>query len=70
MVSYKFDELGCFPVVLTVTSKDNKATSTIRKWIKVVNLPPKLSTLQVSAKSLETDPVIVNVKAIGAQDPD
>ena len=69
-VSHKFDELGCYPVILKVTSKENHNSDSAKIWIKVENIKPTLSNLAVKVESLETDPVIVNVNAVWATDRD
>ena len=66
----KFDELWCFKVQLTVTSKNNYKTHTVFSNIVVKNLKPELSAIDVRVTNLETDPVIVNVSAIWAKDRD
>lgn len=68
--SYKFDELGCFPIKLTVKSDKNGATHSVDSWIKVENLKPKLSSLNISIQNDQVDPVLVSVSAVWAQDPD
>ena len=68
--SHKFDELGCYPVILKVTSKDNNNTDTTKIWIKVENIKPRLSSLTTRVESLETDPVIVTLNAVWATDRD
>ncbi|MDP5038980.1 MAG: PKD domain-containing protein, partial [Candidatus Gracilibacteria bacterium] len=68
--NYRFQELGCFPVSLTVTSGENKKTSTDTIWVKVENLKPTLSSLNIQPVDLNTDPVVVNLTAVGAKDPD
>lgn len=68
--SYKFDELGCFPIKLTVKSNNNGSTHSVNTWVKVENLKPTFTSLNIQAQSLESDPVIVNVNAVGAQDLD
>ncbi len=68
--SKKFEILGCFPVKLTVTSKINKRLSKSIIWVKVINLPPKIKGLTVKKLPKPEDPMIVQVTAIGARDPD
>lgn len=68
--SYKFDELGCFPVTLTVRSQKTGAQDTMKSYVKVENLPPKLSSLSVTADKLDADPVTVTVTANNAVDED
>ena len=66
----KFDELGCFPVQLKVKSNKNGRTSTRSIWVKVENLKPTLSAIDVKVIDNSSDPVIVKVNALGAQDKD
>ncbi len=66
----KFDEIWCFPVKLTVTSASTQAIDTEETYIKVENLKPTLTSLQVNVLNTETDPVIVDVTAVWAKDPD
>ncbi len=68
--TYKFDEIWCFPVILKVTSKTNRSSDTKKIWVKVKNLDPYLSTLVAKTDSLDTEPVVVSVDAIGASDKD
>ncbi|HRI36859.1 MAG TPA: PKD domain-containing protein [bacterium] len=67
--SYKFDELGCTPVTFTVVDKKTNRRHTTATFVRVVNLPPEFTNLQVSANT-ENDPVIVTVTATNAQDRD
>ena len=67
---HKFDELGCFPVILKVISTKNNAEDTKKIWVKVENIEPGLSSLTTKVESLETDPVIVTVNAVWARDKD
>nr|MDD3720778.1 PKD domain-containing protein [Candidatus Gracilibacteria bacterium] len=66
----KFDEMGCFPVKLTVRSDKNKKTHTQETYVEVKNIKPTLSSLNIQAIDINADPVIVNVSAIGATDRD
>jgi hypothetical protein len=68
--SKKFDELGCFPIQLKVKSKLNWKTSTSKIWVKVENLKPILSSIDVKIVDNEADPVVVKVKALWARDKD
>ncbi|MBW7954443.1 PKD domain-containing protein [Candidatus Gracilibacteria bacterium] len=68
--SYKFGENGCFPIKLTVKSDKNGKTHSTETWVKVENLKPIFSSIGIAAQSTETDPVIISVSALGAQDPD
>jgi len=69
-ITQKFDELGCFPVKLTIKSDKNWATSSKEVWLKVNNLKPVLAWINWSVKDMTTDPVIVNLQAVWASDPD
>ncbi len=68
--SKKFDELGCFPVKLTVKSDSNGKTHSTTIYVEVKNLKPTLSSVDVNVLDTETDPVIVNVSALWAKDRD
>ncbi|MDD5770218.1 MAG: PKD domain-containing protein, partial [Candidatus Gracilibacteria bacterium] len=66
---YKFDELGCFPIKLTV--KNSKGIiDTSQTWVKVINLKPILTSLNIQVQDETKDPVIVSVSALGTKDPD
>lgn len=65
-----FDELGCFPVKLTVKSSQNGSTDAMQTMVRVDNVAPTLSSLQITVADSTTDPVVVNVSALGAKDPD
>ncbi|NUJ98108.1 PKD domain-containing protein [Candidatus Gracilibacteria bacterium] len=69
-VTHTFDELGCFPIKLTVKSDKGGKTSSAETMISVENLKPVLSSLEMEVVDANTDPVVVNVKAVGAKDPD
>ncbi len=69
-VSYRFDELGCFPVKLTVSSQKTWTTDSKNIWVKVINLKPTLSWISINILNPNSDPVIVEVQAIGAKDRD
>lgn len=66
----RFDELGCFPVKLTVESWENKRTDSMTIMVKVENSQPTLSSLDVTVTDTEADPVVVKVNALGAKDED
>lgn len=68
--SYKFDELGCFPVTLTVRSEKTGAQHTSKTYVQVENLAPKLSSLTIAANNTDADPVTVTVTANNAVDED
>lgn len=69
-VSHRFDEIGCFPVKLTVKSNDNGSTDVREVMFDVRNALPTMTALDVKIEDLNADPVIVNVTAQGAKDPD
>ena len=69
-VTHKFDEIWCYPVKLTVKSNKNWASHSSEIWVKVQNLKPTLSTLNISTQAENADPVVVNVQALWANDPD
>ncbi len=68
--TYKFDELWCFPIKLTVKSNKNWSLSSTESWVKVENLKPELTTLDLAIQNETTDPIVVNVSALWAKDPD
>lgn len=69
-LSNKFDELWCFPIKLTVTSDKKSSISTANTFVKVVNIKPTFSWLDVQILDDKKDPVVVWVSALWAQDPD
>lgn len=69
-MTHSFDEIGCFPVKLTVQSEDNGKTSSQQIMMQVQNLTPQLSALDVNVTNPEEDPLIIDVTAQGATDPD
>ena len=69
-VNHRFDEIGCFPVVLTVRSTTNGRTDRAETYVNVVNLPPTLTSLDLRIQDEFADPVVVEVTAQGASDPD
>jgi len=62
-VNHRFDEIGCFPVVLTVRSETNGRTDRREVYAKVENLPPILTSLDVRMQDEFADPVVVEVSA-------
>lgn len=68
--SQKFDELGCSPIQLTVKSNSQGQTDKVNSWIKVENLKPTLSSVDVQIVDLDADPVVVKVSALWSKDPD
>ncbi len=68
--SYKFDELGCFPVNLTVRSQKTGKTHSSSVYVKVENVLPTFASLSVVANKIDTDPVVVDVAVNNATDAD
>ena len=66
----KFDELGCFPIQLTVKSQSKGTTHKTTQYVKVENLAPTLSYIDVQVVDGESDPVVVKVTAHAATDRD
>ncbi|MCP4523723.1 MAG: PKD domain-containing protein, partial [Candidatus Gracilibacteria bacterium] len=66
----KFDELGCFEVQLSVKSVGQGTTDRMKKWVRVDNLLPTLSSVDVQVVDGDADPIVVKVSALGANDPD
>lgn len=69
-VSHRFDEIGCFPVKLTVKSDKNSATSSVEINLDVRNVVPTMSALKVEVEDPDADPLVIRVDALGANDPD
>lgn len=71
-ISEKFNELGCFPIELTVRSTKNGWSHTTKQYIKLTNQPPEITSLTVSQDSTKKDSqkILVKVQANGALDPD
>lgn len=71
-ISEKFNELGCFPIELTVRSNKNGTTHTSTQYIKIANHPPELTSLTSTIDSAKKDSqkILVKVRANGALDPD
>ena len=67
--THKFDELGCFPIRLTI-KWNNWKTSSTDTYVKVENVKPTLATIDVAIQNDQTDPVVVNVSAMWAKDED
>jgi hypothetical protein len=55
---------------LTVKSDIDKTTDISDIWVKVKNIKPTISSLKISPVDLNTDPVVVNVSAVGTKDRD
>lgn len=71
-LSEKFNEIGCYPIKLTVRSNKNGATHTSTEYISIKNLPPDLTSISTSIDTSKKDSqkVLVRVNANGASDPD
>ena len=69
-LSHRFDELWCFPIKLSVKSPDNGATDSTELMMDVRNVKPTLSSLSVNVENEQADPLIINVSAQWATDPD
>lgn len=71
-ITEKFNELGCFPIELTVRSNKNGASHTTTQYIKLTNRPPEITSITTSLDSSKKDSqkILVKVKANGAIDPD
>lgn len=53
-----------------MSSDKNGKTHSISTNVKVINLPPELGSISMSMLDPNSDPVVVNVAANGAKDPD
>lgn len=71
-ISEKFNELGCFPIELTVRSTKNGASHTSKQYVKLSNQPPEITSITTTLDDTKKDSqkVIVRVQANGAIDPD
>lgn len=72
IINKKFDELGCFPVTLTVKNATSGEVSEKTIYLAVENLDPKLTSITATAgeNSNDTQKILVQVTADGAEDPD
>lgn len=68
--SYKFDDLGCFPIDLSVGSQKSGKNDHTKIYVKTENLLPHASSLGITADKLDADPVMVTVTANNATDDD
>lgn len=68
--SHTFDELWCEKISLTVNDKKTGASHTSEEWIKVVNIPPRFSDIQVNVENIDQDPMRIHLKMEWAKDPD
>lgn len=74
-ISEKLDELGCFPVELTVKSQKNGSTHSSKQYLQIKNITPTLSSITStlegsSQKNANSQKAIINVTANAAQDRD
>ncbi len=71
-ISEKFNELGCFPIELTVRSSKNGASHTSTQYIKLKNQPPELTSITntIDSSKKDSQKILVKVQANGAIDPD
>lgn len=71
-IAEKFNELGCFPVELTVRSERNGATHTSKRYIQIKNIAPKLTGIstRIDTSKKDSQKVIVTAIADGAKDED
>jgi PKD domain len=71
-LSEKMNEIGCYPVKLTVRSNKNGATHTATEYIAIKNQLPSLTSISTSVDTNKKDSqkVLVRVSVNGASDPD
>ena len=71
-INEKFNELGCFPIELTVRSNINGSSHTTKQYIKLTNKAPEITSLTTSIDNTKKDSqkLLVKVQANGAIDPD
>ncbi len=70
IVLKKFDEIWCFPVKLSVKSDKNGKIHSGEIYIQVRNILPTISSLNINVIDINSDPIIVNLKAIWDKDKD
>ena len=68
--SHTFDELGCEKVSLTVNDQKTGVSHTTEEWIRVINIPPQFSDIDVKVENIDQDPMRVNLQMQGARDAD
>ncbi|MDD2487034.1 MAG: PKD domain-containing protein [Candidatus Gracilibacteria bacterium] len=68
--NFKFDELGCFPISLVVKSQKTGKIHKNISYVKVENLPPKITGLSIATANIDSDPVVVKVTANNPKDED
>jgi PKD repeat protein len=71
-LSEKMNEIGCYPIKLTVRSNKNGATQTATEYIAIKNQLPELTSISTSVDTNKKDSqkVLVRVNANGASDQD
>ncbi len=72
-LNQKFDELGCFPVELVVKSNKNGTISSMKKYLSIRNLAPKITSISASRDTntkVSSQKVLINVSANAARDED
>lgn len=71
-LSEKLNEIGCYPIKLTVRSNKTGATHTTTEYVYIRNLPPEVTSISTSIDTTKKDSqkVLVRVNANGALDPD
>ncbi len=71
-LSEKLNEIGCYPIKLTVRSNKNGATHTSTEYVAIKNLPPELTSISTSIDTTKKDnqKVLVRVAANWVSDPD
>jgi hypothetical protein len=71
-LSEKMNEIGCYPIKLTVRSNKNGATHTSTEYIAIKNQLPRFTSISTSVDTNKKDSqkVLVRVTANGASDPD
>lgn len=69
-ISYKYDDIWCHKVKLTVTNTKKGKSNSSEIWLKVENLKPELKSLNLNIKDINSDPIIITTSAIWAIDRD
>ncbi len=70
VVKTQFDEVGCFPIKLTVTSIKWKTSDSKTIYVKVENEIPTLTAIGIQPVDINSDPVVINLSALWAKDRD
>ncbi len=60
--SHTFDELGCEEVSLTVIDKKTGVSSMAHEWVRVVNIAPRFSDIEVLVENIDQDPMRINLR--------